>query len=77
MTMMIWSYRHLQGFNPNHSVGIEEKVACPNRASNHSKLFLFKVSLFSYGALVIVLSAHTVGISLALEDQGARLGQTA
>ena len=61
--MMMWSYRHLQVFNPNHLVGVEEKVACPNRASNHSKLFLFIVS-FSYGALVMVLSAHTVGISL-------------
>ena len=67
--MMIWSYRHLQVFNPNHSVRTEEKVACPNRASNHSKLFLFIMSLFSYGALVMVLSAHTVGISLALEDR--------
>ena len=69
--MMMWSYRHLQVFNPNHLVGVEEKVACPNRASNRSKLFLFIVSLFSYGALVMVLSAHwhTVGISLALEDR--------
>ena len=66
--MMIWSYRHLQVFNPNHSVRTEEKVACPNRASNHSKLFLFIASLFSYGASVMVLSPHTVGICLALED---------